>query len=77
MTDADARARRRRAEWTGGKATSFDELAEIDLEAWLAVPPSERLGMVFDMWFEQAGEEKHETAARLQRSIGGVRQRGS
>lgn len=61
--------------------SSFDELAALDLDGWLLVPPAERLGMVFDMWFEQARttepKDIHEAAARLQRSVGGVRPRRS
>lgn len=75
MGDAQERARRRRAEWAFGKAESFEALDAIDLDAWLAIAPSERLGMVFAMWFEQSAEGDHEATARLQRSIGGVRTR--
>ena len=60
-------------------AKSFDEIDEIDLEAWLAIDPEERLGMVFELWDEQMSlkDPAHEHAARLQRSVGGVRPRGS
>jgi hypothetical protein len=75
----ETRANRRRREWTGGLAKSFEELDEIDLDAWLAIEPAKRLAMVFDLWDEQMSlkDPQHEPAARLQRSVGGVRPRGS
>ena len=57
---------------TGGVASSFSEMDEIDLEQWLTVPPHERLEAVFDMWFEQT-READEAPSRLPRSVGGVR----
>jgi hypothetical protein len=74
VDDSEARARRRRREWTGGVASSFAELAEIDRRAWLQVEPSERLGMVFDMWAEQSSES-FDLEARLQKSVCGIRPR--
>lgn len=72
---SEARAAKRRREWTGGVASSFDQLGDVDLEQWLAVPAAERLAMVFDMWNEQLATEggQHEAAGRLQRAVGGVR----
>jgi len=60
-------------------AKSFDELDALDLHAWLAVDPADRLGMVFELWDEQISlkDSEHEPASRLQRSVGGVRPRGS
>jgi hypothetical protein len=76
MSDPATRAARRRAEWTGGKASSFEALERLDLDAWVAIPGSEKLGMVFEMWFEQSREATDEATPRLQRSVGGVRPRG-
>jgi hypothetical protein len=74
MNDRAARIARRRANLTGGVASSFAEMDEIDLAQWLSVPPSERLEAVFDMWSEQT-READEAPPRLSRSVGGVRLR--
>ena len=54
MDAREARARLRRAQWTGGVARSFEEMDEVDLEWRLSQPPEERVGCVFEMWAEQA-----------------------
>jgi hypothetical protein len=77
--DAETRAeaRRQRATW-GGVTNSHDELRARDLEYWLAQAPLDRLEAC---WILQ--EEIHmlaqgnEHPARLQRSVGGVRERGA
>ena len=74
---ASARAQWRREHWTGGVAKAAD-MEEVDLDFWLSMPPEERLGAVFDMWDEQLSlkDPAHEASSRLQRSVGGVRNRG-
>lgn len=75
--DAAERAARRRASWTGGVAKSFSELEDVDVDWWLTQTPEDRIGLVFDMWSEQAslGDPTHENTARLSRAVGGVRPR--
>ncbi len=75
--NARERAEWRKTHWTGGVATSHDEMDAVDLEWWLAQSAEERLACVFDMWDEQMSlkDPSHEAAGRLQRSIGGVRAR--
>jgi hypothetical protein len=77
MDEREARAERRRREWTGGVARSFAEMEEVDLDWWLRVKPEDRLGYVFDMYDEQMAlqDPRHEAARRLQRTVGGVRPR--
>jgi hypothetical protein len=43
MDDAASRAARRRAEWTGGVARSFEEMDAIDLAFWLSTTPEQRV----------------------------------
>jgi hypothetical protein len=68
------RAESRRQSWSGGVATSFEDMERIDLEWWLAQSPAERLramwGLVEDTL---ALVEQHGSTPRLQRSVGGVR----
>ena len=76
--DRAARAAERRRSWQSGVAKDFAEMAERDLAWWASIVPEERLGMVFELWNEQASlsQDPHEDSGRLQRAIGGVRQRG-
>ena len=74
MTASEQRAARRRATWTGGVASSVEELEEIDLEQWLACPPVERIRTIWSLVEDSlALGGNHGPLPRLQRSIGGVR----
>jgi hypothetical protein len=77
--DAEARAEIRRQQGTwGGVTDSHEELKARDLEYWLAQPPLERLAACWTLQEELRmliQDDEHPT--RLQRSIGGVRQRGA
>ena len=61
----------------GGVAKSLSEMEEVDRTWWASMTPEERLASIFDLWAEQSSlGENGEAPARLQRSLGGVRQRG-
>jgi hypothetical protein len=75
---SDARAEYRRQNWTGGVAHSFAEMEEVDLKFWMAATPAERVRgvtMLIDEVRSLRGE--HGPMPRLDKSIGGVRQRRS
>jgi hypothetical protein len=78
MDDAASRAARRRAQWTGGVAHSFQEMDEVDLDFWLAITPANRVRAMWSI-VEDALALKGQSgpAPRLQRSVGGVRPRRS
>jgi len=50
MRDADAemRAARRRATWTGGRASSFEELEDEGLAFWVNADPAAKLQAMWD-----------------------------
>jgi hypothetical protein len=74
--DFEARAARRRQTWKGGVARSFAEMEDLDLEFWLGATPGERIRAVREMAEDaMSSKEQNGSAERLQRSVGGVRDR--
>jgi hypothetical protein len=69
----DERAARRRAEWQGGVARSFEEMERHDLEFWLRATPGERIRAIAELAATVAALKGDD--GRLQRSVGGVRPR--
>jgi hypothetical protein len=47
-TEAEIRAARRRATWTGGRAASFEDLEEKGLEFWVNAEPAAKLQAMWD-----------------------------
>lgn len=80
MDQRETRAERRRREWTFGVARSFAEMDQADLEFWLSATPETRviaaweLAMDLSTW--TANGDQNAAAFRLDRTVGGVRQRG-
>jgi hypothetical protein len=75
---SESRAEERRRTWTGGVATSFEEMEQLDLEFWMAATPGQRIRgvtMLIDEMRWMRGESG--STPRLQRAVGGVRPRGS
>lgn len=71
-----ARAEHRRRTWTGGVAHSFEEMEELDLDFWLAATSSERMCAVCTLMDElRLLKGDHGPTPRLQRAVGGVRER--
>jgi len=80
MTDGElARARRaeeRRRTWRGGVARSFEEMADVDLDFWLAMTPEDRLRAMWSVVEDElALQGENGPPPRLQRSVGGIRTR--
>jgi hypothetical protein len=74
VSDAEQRAAARRARYQGGVARSFEEMAEVDLDFWLAMTPSARIGAIWSLTEDSLALEGQRGATpRLQRSVGGVR----
>jgi hypothetical protein len=74
MDDAARRAARRRVQWTGGVAHSFEEMDEIDLDYWLAFTPANRVRAMWSIVEDGLVLKGHRgPAPRLQRSVGGIR----
>lgn len=74
MSERAARAQARRQTWSGGVARSFEQMAEIDLDFWLAMTPEQRLLAMWSLVEEGLALEGNDGAPpRLQRSVGGVR----
>ena len=74
MDDAATRAARRRAEWAGGVARSFEEMDEVDLDFWVATTPEQRVRAMWSIVEDALALKGHRgPAPRLQRSVGGVR----
>jgi len=72
----EKRAEERRRTWRGGVARSFDEMAEVDLEFWLAMTPEDRLRAMWSLVEDQlALQGQNGPPPRLQRSVGGIRTR--
>ncbi len=70
------RAAYRRANWVGGVAQSHDEAAELEVEFWMHATPAERILGVTQLVEEMRTlGNPHESPARLQRTVGGVRPR--
>jgi hypothetical protein len=68
------RAEQRRRTWVGGVASSFETLDQIDLDAWLAQSPVDRLRTVWSLVEDTLSLRGQDGATpRLQRSVGGVR----
>jgi hypothetical protein len=77
VSSFEERAARRRREWQGGVAKDFAAMDAEDLAFWLRASPAERIRAVQLLNLELAElRGSHESPARLQRSLGGVRQRG-
>lgn len=75
MSEREARASERRRTWQGGVARSFEEAEEADLAFWMSATPTERVRGLTALVAEVfALEDRSGSTARLQRSIGGVRQ---
>jgi hypothetical protein len=71
--DAETRAARRRATWTGGRAASFEELDAKGLEFWVNAEPGTKLQAMWDAIVEAwIINGKHGPPPRLQRSAFGV-----
>ena len=79
MADTEeARRARRRREWKGGVARSFEELATTDLDFWLSMTPAARMRAMWSITEDVlALQGDHGPTPRLQRSVGGVRPRTS
>ncbi|MEM9863761.1 MAG: hypothetical protein AAF938_19335 [Myxococcota bacterium] len=75
MKTREERAAQRRATWTGGVASSFEEMEAKDMEYWLSLSPTERVGLVWSLVCGALVLGGREPAPRLQRSIGGVLER--
>jgi hypothetical protein len=80
MSDSDlARAQRaeeRRRTWRGGVVHSFEEMADVDLDFWLAVTPEDRLRAMWSVVEDElALQGENGPPPRLQRSVGGIRAR--
>lgn len=74
MEDAASRVARRRAQWRGGVAHSFEEMEEVDLDFWLAVTPADRVRAMWSIIEDVLALKGHRgPAPRLQRSVGGIR----
>jgi len=76
MLAREKRAEERPRTWHGGVARSFDEMAEVDLEFWLAMTPEDRLRAMWSLVEDQlALQGQNGPPPRLQRSVGGIRTR--
>lgn len=74
MADAEQRAAERRKRWTGGVASSPEEMERVDLAFWRRTEAALRLKTVWSLVEDSlALEGKHGPTPRLQRSVGGVR----
>jgi hypothetical protein len=72
-TDAEIRADRRRATWTGGRAASFEDLEEKGLEFWVNADPAAKLQAMWDAIVEAwVINGKHGPPPRFQGSAFGV-----
>ncbi len=73
-TDAELRAAQRRVTWTGGRATSFEELEAKGLEFWVNAKPAAKLQAMWDAIVEAwVINGKHGPPPRLQGSAFGIR----
>jgi hypothetical protein len=71
--DFEARAARRRATWSGGKAASFDELEQTGLAYWAGATAGQKFQAMWDALVEAwIIEGKHGPPPRFQGSIVGV-----
>jgi hypothetical protein len=76
VDDAASRAARRRAEWTGGVARSFQDMDAIDLAFWQRMTPEQRVRAMWSLVEDSlALEGRVGPPPRLQKSVGGVRPR--
>lgn len=72
-TEADERAARRRATWTGGRVASFEELEDKGLEFWVNAEPATKLQAMWDAIVEAwIIKGKHGPPPRFQGSAFGV-----
>lgn len=71
-----SRAQARRATWSGGKGSSFEEMAEMDVQFWEKASPSDKFNAVWQMGMEMWSlKGEGQPAPRLQGSIVGIRRR--
>ena len=78
MSDDDSaraqRAEERRRTWRGGVVQSFAEMADVDLDFWLAMTPEDRLRAMWSVVEDElALQGENGPPPRLQRSVGGIR----
>jgi hypothetical protein len=68
------RAEQRRRTWSGGVAQSFEQLEQLDLDAWLAQTAAQRVSFVWSLVEDSLSlRGQHGPTPRLSRSTGGVR----